>query len=107
MSSSRLTLTPNSSGSPSARPPEETTAELPIWLQRTLLVIYVLFCIELGLMLVIVPWTRLWAGNSLLLRWPAVQTWLMNGFVRGSVSGLGFVDIWLGVLEAARYRDRH
>lgn len=107
MSSSHLTLTPNSSGSPSAPPPEETTAELPIWLQRTLLVIYVLFCIELGLMLVIVPWTRLWAGNSLLLRWPSLQTWLMHGFVRGAISGLGFVDIWLGVLEAARYRDRH
>ena len=105
MSSSHLTLTSNTSGNSSAPPP--ASAELPIWLQRTLLVIYVLFCIELGLMLVIVPWTRLWAGNSLLLRWPSVQTWLMHGFVRGAISGLGFVDIWLGVLEAARYRDRH
>jgi hypothetical protein len=28
------------------------------------------------------------------------------GFVRGAVSGLGLLDIWLGVLEAVRYRDR-
>jgi len=105
VSSSRLISTPNNSGSNFAQPP--ASAELPIWLQRTLLVIYVLFCIELGLMLVIIPWTRLWADNSLLLRWPALQAWLMHGFVRGAVSGLGFIDMWLGILEAARYRDRH
>jgi hypothetical protein len=28
------------------------------------------------------------------------------GFVRGAVSGLGLLDIWLGVIEAVRYRDR-
>ena len=29
----------------------------------------------------------------------------MHGFVRGVVSGLGLVDIWMGVVEAVTYRE--
>jgi hypothetical protein len=29
----------------------------------------------------------------------------MQNFVRGLVSGLGLVDIWMGVAEAVRYRE--
>jgi hypothetical protein len=39
-------------------------------------------------------------------RWPAAQQFLQTGFVRGCISGLGFIDIWLGVLEAINYHDR-
>ena len=105
-----LTLTPDNPVNPSVpsppAPPAEKAAQLPVWLQRTFLVVYVLFCIELGLLLVVVPWTPIWSNNSLLVSWPSFRHLLQNGFVRGAVSGLGFVDIWLGVLEAVRYRDR-
>jgi hypothetical protein len=89
-----------------ASPPVEKSAELPVWMQRAFLVVYVLFCIELGLLLVVVPWTRIWTNNGLLAGWPNVRHFLDLGFVKGAVSGLGFIDIWLGVLEAVRYRDR-
>ena len=103
-----LTLTPDNPVLPSAppHPPAEKAAELPVWLQRTFLVVYVLFCIELGLLLVVAPWTQLWINNGLLISWPSLRHFLQHGFIRGAVSGLGFVDIWLGVLEAVRYRDR-
>jgi len=39
-------------------------------------------------------------------QWPTFQHFMQLGFVRGAVSGLGLLDIWLGVLEAVRYRDR-
>jgi len=81
-------------------------AEPPIWLQRFFIVIYVLFCIELGLALMLLPWSRFWFEDDLLAQWPALQHLLQQGFVRGAVSGLGLLDIWLGILEAARYRDR-
>ena len=87
-------------------PAPENTAEMPVWLQRVFVVVYVLFCIELGLVLIVLPWTRFWFSDGWMAQWPAFQHLMQLGFVRGAVSGLGLLDIWLGVLEAVRYRDR-
>jgi hypothetical protein len=75
------------------------------WLQRLWLVVFVLFCLEVGIILTVLPWTKLWTDNSLLLSYPAVGGFLNYGFVRGIVSGLGLVDIWMGVAEAVTYRE--
>ena len=76
------------------------------WLQRLWLVVFVLFCLEVGIILTVLPWTRLWTDNSLLLGFPALKEFLSYNFVRGLVSGLGLVDIWMGVVEAVTYRER-
>jgi hypothetical protein len=75
------------------------------WLQRLWLVVFVLFCLEVGIVLTVLPWTRLWTENSLLLGFPAVKVFMNHNFVRGLVSGLGLVDIWMGVVEAVTYRE--
>jgi hypothetical protein len=79
---------------------------MPVWLQRVFVVVYVLFCIELGLVLITLPWTKFWFSEGWLAQWPTLRNFLHLGFVRGAVSGLGLLDIWLGVIEAVRYRDR-
>ncbi|MGB7555097.1 MAG: hypothetical protein WBM04_12040 [Candidatus Korobacteraceae bacterium] len=76
-----------------------------IWLQRIWLVVFVLFCLEVGIILTVLPWTRIWADNSLLLGHLRIREFLMQDFVRGLVSGLGLVDIWMGIAEAVRYRE--
>ena len=77
---------------------------MPVWMQRVFVIVYVLFCIELGLVLVALPWvTSFWFDGSFLSQWPELQRFLQGGFVRGAVSGLGLLDIWLGILEAVRY----
>jgi hypothetical protein len=76
------------------------------WLQRLWLVVFVLFCLEVGIILTVLPWTRLWSDNSLLAGFPAVKAFFANNFVRGLVSGLGLIDIWMGVAEAVTYRER-
>ena len=75
------------------------------WLQRLWLVVFVLFCLEVGIILTVLPWTRLWTDNNLLASYPSLQEFLMYGFVRGVVSGLGLIDIWMGVAEAVTYRE--
>jgi hypothetical protein len=75
------------------------------WLQRLWLVVFVLFCLEVGILLTVLPWTRLWTGNSLLASYPTLQDFMMYGFVRGVVSGLGLIDIWMGIAEAVTYRE--
>jgi hypothetical protein len=80
---------------------------MPVWLQRVFVIVYVLFCIELGLVLMVLPWmTGYWFSGGWLAQWPELRNLLQSGFVRGAVSGLGLLDIWLGIMEAVRYRDR-
>ncbi|MGH9579418.1 MAG: hypothetical protein ACRD2R_00365 [Terriglobales bacterium] len=88
-----------------ADPSPQTPADVPLWMRRVSIVVYVLFCLEVGLLLVILPWTRVWTENSLLAGYPQFQVILGQGFVRGLISGLGLVDIWLGVWEALHYRE--
>ncbi len=76
----------------------------PLWLQRTYLTIYVAFCLWMGMVLVILPWSPLWDHNSL-LAFPALRSLLASDFVRGLISGVGLVDIWLGVSEALHYHE--
>jgi hypothetical protein len=86
-------------------PPPPPRKRSQLWLQRIWLVVFVLFCLEVGIILTALPWTRIWTDNSLLLGYPHIREFLTQNFVRGLVSGLGLVDIWMGVAEAVRYRE--
>jgi len=72
---------------------------------RIWVVIRVAFFVELGMVLVVLPWTRAWTENSLLLAYPSVRFLLQNNFVRGLISGLGFLDLGFGISEALRYKE--
>ncbi len=76
-----------------------------LWGNRIALAVFVLLCLEVGIALTVLPWTRMWTENSLLARFPQVRELLTYDFVRGLISGLGLVDIWMGVAEAVRYRE--
>jgi hypothetical protein len=76
-----------------------------MWARRLGLLVFVLICLELGIALVVLPWTHIWTENNLLLDYPAVRFWAANTFVRGAFSGLGVIDIWLGIWEVVRYRE--
>ena len=79
----------------------------PRWLRRISLVTLVMFCVWIGMLLVALPWTRIWSENSLFTGSPALRAFTQSAAVRGAVSGLGFIDIWLGVWEALNYREKH
>ena len=77
----------------------------PVWAQRLLLVIEVAIAVWAGLLVMVLPWTRLWTDNPLLASWPFLKFILNQSFVRGMISGIGIVDVWMGVSAAAHYRD--
>jgi len=78
----------------------------PIWLQRLSLFVLVLFCVYLGVLVMILPWwTRVWDHNLFIQSHPMLAAFLHNGAVRGIISGLGLIDIWIGISEAVHYRD--
>src|SRR5262249_62075752 len=88
--------------SQSVRP---TTEGLPTWMQRTFLVIFVVLCIEIGIVLIAVPWRPVWSNNSLLAAFPHLRTFARLGFVRGIVTGIGLLDIWIGIWESVHSRQ--
>ncbi|MDH4066690.1 MAG: hypothetical protein OEW19_19995 [Acidobacteriota bacterium] len=55
--------------------------------------------VEIGLLLVLIPWSRFWERNYFGLLVPAVQAIMTNNFVRGAVSGLGLINLWIAVAE--------
>jgi len=70
-------------------------------LQKTLFVIYVAYCVEVGIFLFLFPWMRLWEQNSLLQYFPFLKLLFLNHFFRGAVSGLGVANLILGGWEVA------
>ena len=91
---------------PSGPPSAQEFADAPVWLQRLFAITYVVYCVTLGVWLVVLPWSGFWFDDGWVSRWPFLAYWLQHGFVRGAVSGIGLIDIWLGVLEAINYHDR-
>jgi len=76
-----------------------------LWLRRVGVLLFVFLCATLGVMLMIVPWRPEWSDNPLLVPYPALRDLVGSGFMRGVVTGLGLVNVWLGFWEALRYRE--
>ncbi len=72
--------------------------------KHILFVVFILFCIELGLFLMLLPWSQLWERNVLLVLVPGSRAWLLNSYFRGAISGLGLVNLWVGVSDAWNFR---
>ncbi len=68
---------------------------------KVLFVVYVLYCLEVGVFLVIYPWILSWEQNFLLYQFPFLKALFLNFFFRGAVSGLGVANIILGAWEIA------
>jgi hypothetical protein len=77
----------------------------PLWLQRTSIVILVVFCFYVGLLMFLLPWTRYWNENHFLLTFSPIGRLMSSGITRGIVSGLGLLDIWIGISEIIHYHE--
>jgi hypothetical protein len=83
----------------------------PTWFRRLSSVLFIIFCFELGLFLLIYPWTYAWTDNyfsvampdNLQRAWRAVWN---SSYVRGGVSGLGLVNLWIAMAEVFRLFSR-
>ena len=62
---------------------------------------------EAGLLLIILPWTVLWDRNYLLSALPWIHELAQSPYVRGAVSGLGLVNVGIGVAEIAALVAEH
>jgi hypothetical protein len=63
--------------------------------------VYVALFLEVGLLLIVLPWSNFWERNYFGYAWPPLRPVLMNHFMRGAVTGLGVLNIIAGFVELA------
>ena len=62
---------------------------------RILRILLGLICLELGVLLVFLPWSPYWDRNFFLQRFPELVRYALSPFLRGAVTGLGLLDVIL------------
>ena len=63
--------------------------------------IFVAFFVEVGLLLIVLPWSSFWERNYFTSTIPMLRPLLTNNFVRGAISGLGVLNLFAGLAELA------
>ena len=87
-------------------PGKHAPQRIPRWLERAELFLRVLLRMYIGLAICYVPWSRsFWDQNPLFVQFPTLGIYAANGAVRGLVSGLGLVNLWIAFNDALRNRD--
>jgi len=94
------TVEPSPETGRSELPPPQ---RIPRWLVRMELFLRVMLRMYIGLAICYAPWSHaFWDQNPIFLEFPAVGAIALNGAVRGLVSGLGLLNLWIAFQDALR-----
>ncbi|HZS50489.1 MAG TPA: hypothetical protein VFA54_06505 [Bryobacterales bacterium] len=77
---------------------------LKLW-RRIQTIVFILFCLEMGVVLVLFPWSSMWDRNYFFALAPQFGRWFASSYLRGAISGVGLVNVWIAVSEAWRLRS--
>jgi hypothetical protein len=55
----------------------------------------------MGLLLAALPWTAFWEHNYFAQTMPWLRAVLTNNFARGAVTGLGLINLYVGLVDLA------
>jgi hypothetical protein len=83
-------------------PPETKPGRFVRWHRRVLGFCLVIFAFEVGLFLVVFPWMPNWDLNWVPLHSKALSDIWMSRYFRGTVSGLGLLNIWVSLVELVK-----
>lgn len=72
------------------------------WHRRLLGFCFAIFALELGIFLFIFPWLRVWNVNWVPMQSAGLHALWMNPYFRGALSGLGLVNLYVGIAELGR-----
>ena len=85
----------------------ETPQRIPRWLERVELFLRVMLRMYIGLAICYAPWSPLfWDQNPIFVQFPTLSIYAANGAVRGLISGLGLLNLWIAFRDAVRSRNR-
>ena len=89
---------------PDSPHPAITADRVSGWSRRLGALLTVIFCFEIGVFLLVFPWLDPWPNNWMADLLPGVSHLWDSGFFRGTVSGLGAVNIYISLAEVFRLR---
>ena len=91
---------------PAGPEPGPIPAPAPVyrWYHKTSAVVFIAFCLEIGFFLLIFPWTEYWEANYFAAFVPEWHRYWDNAYVRGAISGLGVVNLYISFVEILRLR---
>lgn len=88
---------------PGSPAPQRVPQRIPRWLERAELFLRVLLRMYIGLAVCYAPWSRVfWDQNPLFAQFPTLSAIAAHGAVRGIVSGLGLLNLWIAFQDAVR-----
>ena len=73
-------------------------------MKKLKLVIYLVYCFEAGIFLLVAPWSIHWERNIFLDVLPSLRSVFFSPWFRGAVSGLGLLHLILGFVDLLNYR---
>jgi hypothetical protein len=89
------------------QPSSKSPQRIPRWLERAELFLRVVLRMYIGLAVCYAPWSHMfWDQNPLFLQFPTLSIYAANGAVRGIVSGLGLLNLWIAFQDALSQRDK-
>ena len=65
--------------------------------------VYAACFFEVGLLLVVLPWTGYWNHNYVFDVVPLLREFTRNPYLRGAVSGLGMLNLSFGMAEVVAF----
>ncbi|HTS64315.1 MAG TPA: hypothetical protein VMH28_19970 [Candidatus Acidoferrales bacterium] len=74
------------------------------WYHKMWAFIFITFCLEIGLFLLIFPWTDYWGSNYFSNLLPQMETWWDNMYLRGAISGIGAANLYISCVEIFRLK---
>lgn len=74
------------------------------WYHKIWAVLLITFCLEIGLFLTVFPWTAYWEINYFSQLLPGWRALWYNAYLRGAVSGLGVLNLYIALAEIFRLR---
>ena len=74
------------------------------WYHKATALLFIIFCLEVGVVLLVFPWSDYWDNNFFSTWIPHWKDAWDNSYLRGAVSGLGIVNIYISFSELFRLR---
>lgn len=83
---------------------EQAPAATYRWYHRVTALLFIVFCLEIGVVLLVFPWSEYWENNFFTTWTPGLRDFWESSYVRGGVSGLGVVNVFISFTELFRLR---
>lgn len=74
------------------------------WYHKFSALLLIIFCLEIGLFLLVFPWTDSWENSFFAVLVPEWHGYWANAYLRGAVSGIGVLNLYISFLEIFRLR---